>query len=82
MDFAKLRRMLDEATVSAGKTNAENAARQAMEMQSIHELALVTSEALRETNVKEVMLVALDTTPNCDSLQLITPRASTTYSRK
>lgn len=60
MDFGNLRRMLNEATVSAAKTNAENAARQAMEMQSIHELALVTSETLRDTNVKEILLVALD----------------------
>lgn len=57
MDFGNLRRLLDEATVSASKTNAENAAKQAMEMQNIHELALTTSEVLRDTNVKEAMQV-------------------------
>jgi hypothetical protein len=57
MDFGNLRTLLDEATVSASKTNADNAAKQAMEMQNIHELALTTSEVLRDTNVKEIMQV-------------------------
>lgn len=69
-DFGNLRRLLSEAVISVDKTNTENAAKQATDMKAIHDLALVTSEVLRDTNVKDVMVVTR--TPFGSALSLLT----------
>lgn len=64
-DFENLKRLLGEVRISADRANAENAAKHAAEMQNIHDLALVTSEVLQDTNVKNVMTVTTGVSQTC-----------------
>ncbi|EXJ89263.1 hypothetical protein A1O3_02329 [Capronia epimyces CBS 606.96] len=53
-DFATLRNLLADALQNTAKNNAEVAAVQAKDMQSVHELALATTEVLKDLQESEV----------------------------
>lgn len=59
-DFEALRNVLAEVIQTTTKNNAEVAAVQAQDMHSVHELALATSEVLKELQANEVAQVRFE----------------------